>query len=284
MEEHLPACPSCREVLDFAAGFKRSLDAQASAHPAAEALVRYGEDASRLALQERLFIESHLERCDECARELSTLREVEADLAREQGPADAAGARPPARGRESLSRLRVWWDSLAGTLLRPAPAAAYLLAAVVLAVIVVRPAGQRFLIGPSSRTQADAPLVGGVTLLPNAGGGERGGAAESAPAPLRVDRSAQTCLLLELPDLEPSTSGGPIGETPIDAGSPYRVEMIPIGSSHPIWTGVVRGSAFRDNRTLCLTIPAGTLQPGSYSIRVKSPEGKAMFDSAIEAR
>lgn len=120
VEDHLASCAACREHLTqirrFAElGARTSVDS-ALEHVAPGLLVDYAENRDGLEAETVLWIEGRLATCADCREAFSNLQAVGAALA------PIADAEP---------RRSVLWDWLAATLLRPAPALAYLLIAAV---------------------------------------------------------------------------------------------------------------------------------------------------------
>lgn len=257
VEAHVAGCTSCKEWLQFVSDLKTSVQAAGSPHPEADLLVQYAEDDTRLRGNMRADIARHVDVCRECAREVAILRAVDED-------AVAAHLAPRAE-RKERGGLRALWETLAGSLLRPVPAAIYLTAAIVavLVPLLYTPTD-----GPPS-----APEIGSVVLLNAEGGGLRGAGDEEVAA-AQVGANEGHFLLIEFLDLE----------TPPDPAARYRVEIAPEGSDVPAWTGEVEGRAFIDNYTLCLWLDAGTLQAGSFTVTVRDPADHPLFRSRLNVR
>ncbi|MBM3286869.1 MAG: zf-HC2 domain-containing protein [Candidatus Eisenbacteria bacterium] len=276
VEDHVAGCGPCADLLRFAASLKDRLAEASSMHPAPELLVRFVEQSDDLPLTERALVETHIAGCAECMRESEILRAVDRDLA-------PAGERSESKtGRASgLSlagtRFRGLWEALAGTLLRPVPAAVYLTATAALALVLLsgvdRPS-ERF---PGTHAPpADAAprgLVDGVVLLPSDLGAVRGpqGVDDDAPS---VDTSCDQFLLLELTDLE----------APPRSGTLYDVAITRAGGSSPEWTGQVDGLAFAENYSVCILLEAGSLRPGDYVVTLATPSGDLLYRSTMAAR
>lgn len=270
VDEHTAVCPACADLLRFAAGFKDRLDAVYSRHPAAEALVRFVEDRSSMDPHEAYVIEQHLGICRECRDEASMLEAVDRSLAEE---AATTAGRPETA--PPTSPLRTLWDALKGGLLRPAPAAVYLVVAVVaLGVLLLRPAGP--IERGAGRTGVDVHTgsvpgtLGGVVILADETDRVRGEAGRDFTA-ARIDAAAPQFLLLELIGLE---------APPADDVS-YSVALRREGSDEPAFHTTARGALFSDNYTLCLSLEAGALMPGRYIVEVIDPAGTALFRSSV---
>lgn len=266
IDGHAGSCEACADLLRFAAEV-RSVVAAAAVHPAAAALVQFAEDPGAMAAADRARVEEHLVGCARCAQERAILETVERD--------DLEPARAPRRPAAAAERapapsaLRALWDRLAGSILEPAPAAAYLAVAVIaVAVLIGRP-------GREIEAPGSGSLVEGVVLLSDTAPGVRGAPAPG-PAPAlapQIDGERTQLLLLELTNLE----------TPPRAADRYQVLVTPEGSSAPAWKGEVLGAAFGETYSLGLVLAAGTLGPGRYEVAVIAPGGETIFRSALIA-
>jgi len=275
VEEHTASCGSCAELLGFATSMKKDLMAERSWHPKPEMLVRFVENRDEVDPSERSAIEDHLSVCQDCSEEAEILETVGKDIAVQDSVVARSRAAKPSVGTALGTRLRSFWDSLTGSLLRPVPAAVYLAVAVCALALLLGPPGWRpswkgTELRPSLR---NGTTVGAVTLLPDESGRVRGGPDQSEPLPM-IDAGKAQFLLLEFTGLD---------SPPLPADE-YRVEIIPEGSTVPAWVGSVRGEEFVDDYTLCLMLEPKTLKTGRYSVSVTRPDQKVIFRSPVDAR
>ncbi len=73
---HVGECATCRRMLEVFDSL-----ATASAHPDADALVRYAADSGTLGEAERASLDSHCLQCASCARQAQAVRDAEQELA-----------------------------------------------------------------------------------------------------------------------------------------------------------------------------------------------------------
>lgn len=121
VSRHLLECADCRSLLEVATRQRETAPAGEHAdhalHVHSRILVRYAEDPAAFDAQARVEIEDRLAACSTCRDALALLHGVERQIALEQ-----AGQAAPA---PSWNERAFRW--LAGSLLRPAPALAYLI-------------------------------------------------------------------------------------------------------------------------------------------------------------
>lgn len=119
LEAHLETCGRCRDLLRQHGALEAGADSgslEPAEHVPAELLVRYADAPALLDREIRAWIASRVARCQTCGEALARLQALEGALVE---PAAAT----PARGFSA----RALWEALAGSVLRPIPALAYLL-------------------------------------------------------------------------------------------------------------------------------------------------------------
>ncbi|HZN03682.1 MAG TPA: zf-HC2 domain-containing protein [Candidatus Polarisedimenticolia bacterium] len=137
VEAHLASCDDCRGLLALARGFRRLApqvaDPDLFEHVQAQRLAEFAENPSALEPEARRFITTHIRSCSPCAEALEILEDL--------GSVPAAGSPMGTQatpGSGTLERARrAWeeiWRRLSRSVLRPAPAFAYLAALIVLVV------------------------------------------------------------------------------------------------------------------------------------------------------
>jgi len=136
VEEHLPTCEECRDMLATARRFRRlgpgiPLEAVLG-HVQPQLLVEYVDDPGSLEPDARRFVATHLASCTICAEALEILHDLGSTPA-----ASAAGVAPPPASPDVPGMMRRGWRWLTRTLLQPLPALAYLAAIVVLLLVPV---------------------------------------------------------------------------------------------------------------------------------------------------
>jgi len=283
---HVAVCPECAEMLQFVTGFKAEIEEGPSPHPDPETLVLYAEDPQAVPASERSLIESHVKSCPTCAQELLLLSEVERDLAaggaaiEDTRAAAATGrkmeqpSRAPRAGEPRVGEtLRALWRTVSSSVLRPVPAAVYLVAAVIAVVAAIQ---QRPVVsGPSGVgvSEGAAAHAGSVLILPD----QRGNLRSVSPADRAIpalDLAARRFVNLEFTELA----------SPPDPGAVYRVAFTASGDARPALEMAVPGSNFAENYTLCLVLPPRVVPPGTYTVSVSAPDGEEVFRSLLEAR
>lgn len=277
VEEHVAACPSCSDLLRFAADLKEHQLAVKPSHPDPDNLVAYAEDPDSISPDERSRIEEHLPVCAECRHEKTILETVDRVTSGDAPLPETAKARSGPKLRLALvERLRNLWDSLVGTLLRPIPAAAYLTVAVcAVLILLVRPAGEREPMtqpgareGITARTDA---VIESVVILYDRNGDLRGGLVEATRPIPTMDSGRGQFLLLEFTNLEISPQ----------AEGLYQVKVAEEGSAKSFWQGIVKGESFIENYTLGLWLEPKTLEPGRYVVSVLNPADELIFRSNL---
>jgi hypothetical protein len=127
VERHISTCADCRGLLEQARlqrdHLARHSMADTLAHVDPVLLTEFAEHPARLDAQTREWIEGKLEECAACQEAYASLLAVNAALDRRAAPAPAPAARA--------------WAWLAGSVLRPAPALAYLLLLAVVAPALI---------------------------------------------------------------------------------------------------------------------------------------------------
>jgi hypothetical protein len=280
VEKHSAECPVCSDFLHFASEFKEILKERHSPHPAADALVCFAENRAAMDPEQRSVIEKHLAACEDCKDQLAILEEVERTYSQEQAAAASVSdmRKIPVGAR---SRLRGFWDSLKGSILRPVPAAVYLAVAVLaVGLHLLRPDWMPGGIGDRESGEiglytGDGPfpgVVGGIVILPDEMGRMRQPGTEE-PAGTRIGAGRAHFLLLELTGLEAPPSPEDI----------YTVELAREGSAEPVFEVEVPGRIFQENYTLCLSLEETALAPGNYVVRVIGPRGKTVYRSSFPA-
>lgn len=269
VEKHARSCQACAERLAFAADFESHARELPDWHPEDESLVMFAEAPGRLGGRARRRLESHLAGCAVCSDCLEVLRTVEADDP--ERSSDLAISRAAASGASTRGRWGRLWEILAGGVLRPAPAAAYLAVAVLACVLlIVNDIGDRVSDpGGISATPPDGAWIGSAILLADDGGQARSGA-EAAGVLFTADGQARQSILIEFTRL----AGPP------EAEGLYEIQISPEGGS-AVWSSSVRGKTFADNYTLTLLLEPATLEPGDYRVEVLAPGGGPIFSSPL---
>ena len=191
VEEHLGVCAACRALLDDARSFSSGMrSAQASElreHIDARLLTDYVERPGSLEPETLRFVEARLEACETCREAHARLVEVAHAL--------DAGRRAPLVEVERRPLLERLWSFLASTVLRPAPALAYLLALALLVPVL-------WLARPGAPPEGIAAMPTRIAVE-----GERatraGAPGGASTAPLEIPASASTVLLELETELEP---------------------------------------------------------------------------------
>lgn len=260
VEAHVAACEECAEQLAFAMRLAEE-PAPADWHPEAASLTDYADAPHRLGAAARARLEAHLGTCPACAESVAALRAIA----------------PPQTG-EHPGLLARWWQILAGGVLRPIPAAAYLAAAVAAGALLITT--HRSGDGPPGPGQAgDAPAwLGSPHILVDGSGIDRSASGEAVAtdptgAGVTVRAGARQLLLVEFTNLM----------APPSPEALYRVRVQPAETDEVVWTSPVPGRAFAENYTLSLMLEPGTLSPGRYRIQVTSPEEEVVFTSGFSA-
>ncbi len=257
VEAHLAGCESCRALLAHALAFGETAPDALEEHVQSQLLLEYLEARETLEPDAVRRIEGHLGSCEVCRDALAIVKEL---------PGERAEA--PGRSPGVLAGL---WERLAGTVLHPAPALAYLLL-----LLIAYPA-YRFLApgGP------DAPAsVLGVTATLRGETVFRADPGEPAPPAASLTRPPDGApLLLEL-------------ATDIDAGdlrdtdATFLVELT--HGERTLIEQPRRGADFDDGATLRVVIYPDRLEPDTdytLSIRFHKPgdplDGRVLFRHAF---
>jgi len=255
VESHAAACPACAELLAFVreVALQTGGDGQ---HPPVAVLVRLVEGTA--TADERRRWDDHMTRCGACRATRDALQRADRDLV---PPADGTMEDPdtpvvPDRpsavpNRRGGGRWRAAWTAL--------PVAAMLLLALVTLT--------------GRRAPGPGPRVVPVVILNDETAAVRGEAPPDTPVPA-LDGSRPAALLLEFTSLA----------EPPAAGARYRVSVRRQDDRTPAWEQVVTGADFRDNYTLLLSLPPGTLAPGSYRLDVTDDGGRLTYRSRFTVR
>jgi hypothetical protein len=264
VEEHLPGCDECGELLEAAAhlaGLAETADEALLDHVQAQHLDLYARAPAELEAELRGWIESHLGGCALCRETAAILESLPA--AGEPGGASgraAAGGAPEGKGR-------ALWDWLSRTLLHPVPAAAYLLL-LLAGLVLLRPGGEEA--GPRV---LPAPLT---LWAPDAYRGEGVDSVEPLPVPLAGDH-----LFLEIqPDLDEVRLGDP--------ATFLRVELLEREAL--LWSEERGAERLGEYGAMHLLVPTAGLSAGRvYRIRVTLArpgdplDGEALLDQPLLA-
>jgi hypothetical protein len=275
VDKHSAGCSTCSELLKFSSHLKELALEEQSLHPAADILVSYVEGKSVLDSKQRAVVEGHLAICRECRKQAAILETVNRDLA-------ATGIDAYSLPREEASAIRRnglqgLWDSLIAGLLRPVPAAIYLVVAVfAIGALILYPGGPSLDQEGTGLGSGVSPASGGlgsVIILPDETNRVREPGADARSA-TRIDAAEQQFLLIELIDLE----------APPSPQALYTVELLREGTERPVISSPITGEVFEDNYTLCLPVGAGSLAAGRYAVRVLDPTGETVFQSSLVVR
>ena len=262
VEDHTRSCKACAERLAFAADFESQAREVGDWHPEDESLVLFAEAPGRLGDRARRRLESHLEGCAVCSECIGVLCAVEAnDPGSGVRSADTQAAAPDAGPRGWWGQL---WDTLGAGILRPAPAAAYLVVAVLACVLLIVSQTAQ---GPSD--SSPAAWVGPAILLADESGQARSGA-ETESAPITTDGKVRQPIQIEFTRLA----------APPEPEGLYEIQIRPEGGS-AVWQSTVRGKTFAENYTLTLVLEPATLSPGDYHVVVLTPAGEQIFSSPL---
>ncbi len=249
LERHLTDCRDCRELLELARMQREILGRRGAdvllAHVDPVLLTEYSERPESLEPETRRWIEEKLRECRACGEAYARLVEV-------RSPREVEPAPVP-----TTSRILPWiWERLAATILRPAPALAYLaLLALLGPFLLVRERGD------------DAPIASGpVLVVPGETGTRDGGDGAEIPplgVPATTDPGQAVVLLLETEIVETDLRDGRMGLA-LELRQGDRVVASRAVS--------IRDFEFRDGHGLLpLVVRAGALRPGdSYEVSVRA--------------
>jgi predicted anti-sigma-YlaC factor YlaD len=273
VEAHVPQCPACAELLALAVQLHEAATAGQDIHPEPETLVRFVEDPSTLGPELCARIEHHLAVCSACDEERRLLETVDQQAAQSSPTTEALTPSPIRRSdpRNAVrNRLQRAWDGLAGSLLRPVPAALYLAATIAMALLVLAPRGQH---GGSRLEGGTEPMAGPVLLLYDTVGDLRSGDAPTRPVPV-LARGRGNFLLLEFTDLG----------RPLVAGATYQLQIVPAGTEEPLWQTDLEGAALIENYALAVSLAGVQVPAGRYTVSVHDPAGEQIFLAPFESR
>jgi hypothetical protein len=264
VEMHTDECASCADLLRFTGDLKGVLLESFSPHTEAELLVSFVEDRESLGAEQRVAIEGHLTTCADCREQADVLETVGRSVGQDEFVESRVPRTPEAIVGAETQR-RGFWESLWGGLLKPVPAAVYLVVAL-LAVGL-------HLLRPVERAGDVSQQPSGVVILPDETNRVRQlGGEENDGTP--IDASQPQYLLLELTGLE----------SPPLAGDVYIVEFRSVDSAGPVLTASIKGAAFRDNYTIGYSLGAGVLEPGRYVVAVIDPDDQPVFRTSLVVR
>lgn len=279
VERHVARCPACAELLEFASKVKDTLIMQVSPHPDPDALVCFAEARAKMDSDVRREIENHLAMCPDCREEVAMLEAVDRESAGEV-PRAMVARRGRADRRGAASGFRRFWEKLRASVLRPVPAAVYLVLAVVaLGLYLTGPSREGGIAidgggrGGVEGSSGISGTLGGTVILPDETSRLREPGARP-PEPTEVEAGRAQFILLELVGLKSAPAENDI----------YTVEVIEDRSGGTVLTAPVAGREFRDNYTLCLFLGEGGMAPGLYTVRVIAPGGDTVFRSSMVAR
>ena len=278
VEAHVAGCAECSGLLEFADELKTGLRARYSAHPDADDLVCFAENKAGMDPVIRSRIETHLSLCPACREELAILEAVDRGGVERADSTETAGVSrsEPAASTPVLGRL---WSLLRGSILRPIPAAVYLiLVALGIGLYTGGPLRRwaavsgpgKGEVGMLQGADGVSGMLSGVVVLPDETGRVREPGAEVSGG-AEIDVGKAQFLLLELIGLE----------SPPQDDDRYTLELIEAGSPDPVLEAHVMGRDFRETYTLCLSITEGGLAPGTYTVSVIDPDGNPVFRSTV---
>ncbi len=257
VERHLPSCAACRELLDHAHAQRSMLRRKGPAflaHVDPVLLTEFAERPGDLDLATRRWIERKLEECETCREAYALLGDVAASL---------APARVPARRRSGL------WEWLGATVLRPAPALAYLLlVGVLVPYVLLRESG-----GGAPLSTAPIFVVPAESTLRDEAGPQ---VTPPLVVPMPEGPDDSVILMLRTSIVEADLRGGAL---------PLRVQLR--RGSETVWSkGIAPGELdFREGPgVLPLVLRAGTLHAGEdYEVSIRAVlagdplDGQALF-------
>ncbi len=280
VDEHVTECQACADLLRFVSGFSEIVREQYTPHPEAGSLVAFVEERTSLDSRERSEIEKHLAACAACREQVAMLEAVDRSIDEYDSREPAQTQPVPETPVTRRSRLRDFWDSLRGGILRPVPAAIYLILAVCTIGLLLLQSGGLKDRGIDRRTGeidlhpgTGAGTLGGIVILPDETGHVRQPGREETGG-VRIDAGRAQFLLLELTGLE----------APPADDDRYTVHLVQRNSTEPVFESVVRGEVFIETYTLCLSLESGALAPGRYIVTVTGPGGTIVYRSSIDAR
>jgi hypothetical protein len=273
VEAHVASCSKCAGLLRFASDIKEMLVERPSPHPAADVLVSFVENKSALNRRQRFEVEAHLAACGDCQKQSEMLEAVERDDRGDESIRPTVST-ATFEGAGWWSGVQRFVGSLGGGLLKPAPAALYLVVAIVAFGLLISRPGDR----DSTRggRDAGAGLVGGATgviIVPDEMGRVREpGAAESEG--LRIDGSRPQLLLIELTGLTAPPRGDTI----------YTIEFRDASTARPLLKSTIEGRAFDENYTIGYALNPNALPPGRYIVVVFDALDHVVYQSSFAVR
>ncbi len=268
VEEHLPDCASCRELLDDARGAakltERDFDGLLD-HVHTQHLDAFARDPDAMELDLRRWIEEHVDGCVVCRESLEQIESSLQYAARgedeaERSPHDAEVVEFP------------FWRVMKRTVLHPAAAALYLMAA-----LVSIPA-YRSVVGPQIGSRPDAvpaapptEPTGGVFDLNVISGQLRGTDSGTTIAVREGDPFVTIGAELELPGL-------------LDDAAVIRFSIVRADGG-AAWSATTTAAAARRNLAhsgvVTLVVPADRLRAGSYRLAAEA-EGDTLLDAPFD--
>ncbi len=257
VEAHVGSCEACARRLSFALRLAEG-PPPAGWHPEETTLTDYVDAPQCLGAAVRARLDAHLAACPVCAESVAALRALA----------------PPDTPPESGPRPGMWarlWRILSGGLLRPVPAAAYLVTAVAAGVLLISTYGHHDGLRTSGGDSGAWAWMGSPRILVDGSGIDR--SIEQAETGAFVRTDARELLLVEFTNLM----------TPPDPEGLYGVRIQPADRDEVVWASSVAGRTFADNYTLSVVLEAGVLSPGAYRLMVLSPEGEVIFRSGFVA-
>lgn len=273
VESHVASCPACAGLLRFASEIKELLVERPSPHPAADLLVSFVENKVALNRRQRFEVEAHLAACANCQKQAEMLeavdREDRGDAAIRPAVSNATG-----EGGAWWTRARRFAGSFGGGLLKPVPAALYLVVAIVaFGLLLARPDGREGVLvgGDTGVGAAGGPT--GVIIVPDETGRVRQPGADASEG-LRIDGSSPQLLLIELTGLTAPPRDEDI----------YTIEFRDASTARPLLTAAIEGRAFGENYTIGYVLGTGALPTGRYIVVVLDPAGGVVYQSSLTVR
>ncbi len=243
VDEHLQGCEPCRELLVHARAMAEEPVAQLDVetrHVQSGLLLEFLESPAALDVEARDRIQRHLDVCEICRDSLAIVR--------------ALPPESPARETETGLLQRVW-QALAATVLRPAPALAYLLLLAVLTPTWIYLRSGRvpdLIAGEPIATVGPTVRVVGEERMRAEG--------DDATPPLRISHRGRTAVVAELVTGIPS-------EELADPAAAFVIRLL--DGSRVMWEAERSGSDFGGDGVLPLVLrPAAFDRGASYEIVV----------------
>lgn len=272
------------------------------AHPQAQILREYADDSTLLGGETRAAVRTHLAGCEPCRTAVEAATAAgEAASAQEAAPAGDAASVPqaapaPGRDRPVVSPLHAppgrraaeppagLWAWLSGTLLQPAPAAAYLLLLLIALPMVVLREPSTTSSGPPPGARDGAPAAGpgapGILPPPLTITGERifRQRRDEGAAPLDIDLPQEPGAMVQL-----ALKTRIDREDLDDPGAAFEVEIARHGKA--IWSTTTGGAGFSEDRDLRLLLPADLLRGDTATIVIRLVKpGDPLHDAELFRR